>query len=90
MGIVDLHIEGERRLKTRCEDLDALDFGERAHVWQQGLETVLVVDDGAGPLARHELAQWVGACRGTEPQVEELGEAAPWRSALILLHLDIP
>jgi hypothetical protein len=57
---------------------------------EQGLKLVLVQRDRAGSLAGHQLAEWIGADGWPEPEVQELGEAALGRWALVLLDLDEP
>jgi hypothetical protein len=89
LGVVDLDIEGKGRLEARCEQLDAVCFSEGARAREKRLEPILEFHHGAGVLAHRQLAQGVGAEWQTEPEVEALGEAAPWRSALIMLNLHI-
>jgi hypothetical protein len=90
LGVVDLDVEAEWRLEPGREGLDALGLCQRADAGQQGLEPILILGDGAGPLACHEFGQRTGTDWRPEAEVQKLGEAALGWGALILLHLDVP
>lgn len=86
---MDLHVEAEWRLQSDREDLDALFLRQLARARKEHLKPVLVVDDGAGALAGHELVRGVGTQWRAETEMKQLGEVTPWRGALVLLNLDV-
>lgn len=54
LRIVDLDVEDEGRLDTGGEYLHLLSFRRRSGSGKKSLKAILVVDDGARALARHE------------------------------------
>lgn len=68
-------------MESHGEDMDPLGHGEVARARELGLKGILVVDDGARALARHELAKGVGpqGWRWLVPGAEELGKVPPLR-----------
>lgn len=87
---MDLDIDTERWLKSRCEELDLLHFAELAGVRESGLESLLVFEDRSCALVGGQFAEQVCLEGRTETEVEQLGESPPRWCALVALHLDVP
>ena len=90
LRIMDFHVEVERWLQSCRKRLYVLCLRERVDASKQRLEAGLVLCYRARPLARHQLTKGIGADRRPKVKVEELGEVAPRRRTLVLLHLDEP
>jgi hypothetical protein len=54
---VDLDVEAERRKETPREELDPLRLVEVSCTWEERLETVLIVRDGARAMAISQLEE---------------------------------
>lgn len=90
MGVVNLDVEAKRRLESSDEELNPLVLVQEPRAWEERLETVLVLLHGARAFARRQFAEWVGSEGRTVAEVEQILEAAPGRSTLVLLDLDVP
>lgn len=82
-------LSGERSPPPR-EQLETLKFVQVAGSRQERLETRLVLRDGLRAPAVGEFEEGSRSQQRPEPQVDEVGEAAPGRRALILLNLHVP
>lgn len=76
--------------EARREQLHVLGLCEGAGLREERLKAVLKVVHRAGALAGRELAQWIGAEWWSKMEVEQLREAPPGRSAILLLDVDEP
>jgi hypothetical protein len=74
---VGLDVETERRKETPREELDLLRLFEGSCTWEERLEAILIVRDGARATAINQLEEGHGAERGAVAQVEQLLEPAP-------------
>jgi hypothetical protein len=86
---VDLDVEAEQRLEPDGGQVDLLGFSKMADARKMGLKTLLEVEDEACALAGGQLVEGVHPERGTEMEMEQLGEASPQRCTLVTLHLDV-
>lgn len=77
LRVVDLDIEAEWRKDILHEELDPLHLLEVSCVWEESLEAVLVVHDGACATAISQLEEGRGAERGVIAQVDQLLEPTP-------------
>jgi hypothetical protein len=57
LRVVDLDVEAERRKETPREELDPLRLVEVSCTWEERLETVLIVRDGARAMAISQLEE---------------------------------
>ena len=85
-----MHIQA-KGLPEACEEsLGLLIFLKWPGMCEQVLEAILIISHRGRQAAGDKLAQRVGMERWPETEINELLEAVPGRSALILLHLRVP
>lgn len=90
LGVLHLDLEAKRWQEPAGVELDLLGLLQFARAGQQRLPLRRVLRDRPGPAAGRELEERSRAERWPEPQIDEVLEAWPCRSALILLNLHEP
>jgi hypothetical protein len=84
------HVKAERWKEPAGEQLDPLRLIEETRAWEQRLEMVLILLDGAGAATVRQFKEGGRTQRRTIAQIDQFFEPVPRWGTFVRLDLDVP